>query len=59
MKTNQKTNKKAKKPAQKKEAFNLYRFMNKNQKTIVGTVCMLLVLTMVIGLFAQMAFSMR
>lgn len=59
MKTNKQTSSKMKKNAKKKEPFNLYRFMNKNQKKIVGTVCMLLVLTMVISLFAQMAFSMR
>lgn len=59
MKTNQKNHSKSKKTLKKRESFNLYSFMNKNQKKIVGTICMLLVLTMVVGVFAQMAFAMR
>lgn len=40
----------------KKEQFNLYTFMHRKKKTVVLGICLMLVFTLVAGLFAQFAF---
>ncbi|MGL4346109.1 MAG: hypothetical protein ACRCTE_13005 [Cellulosilyticaceae bacterium] len=47
------------KKTKKKQPFNIYSFMNKNKKTVVGTVSIILVLTMILGVFAQVASTMK
>lgn len=37
----------------KKNTFNIYEFMQKKRKTLVLGVCLVIVLTMVAGLFSQ------
>ena len=40
----------------KKKSFNMYTFMHKNKKKVVGVVCSLLVLALLAGVFSQFAF---
>lgn len=51
--------KKNKKVVKKKKQFNIYSFMNKNKKTIVGAISLLLVFTLILGVFSQLAYSIR
>lgn len=41
----------------KKNSFNMYAYMNKNRKKIIGCISALIVLTLVAGMFAQFAYA--